>query len=531
MSFKCQRGTSLLFIAAIILPLFFFLYTISTDLSMYLTRREVSQRVLDDVALYAQRYFPYREEVRQSALAQLRKKMPQARSAQVSYDLNKTSLRSGDNFAIDIETSDRSDTLSLQYTELVPLVFAKILGVQTGLPVKTQVRARVLPFDILIATDRSAYTTPGLYSNAWGSQGEWPSAELFQSTLRFHDPHFPSEDPQYLDARNITQQCFNPQLSAIKRTAIRIYDQLSGFALNRIALGAYPGGSRALTLQRQLEQGLYKFDDVHAEADFIERRLVSYENTHEWIPDEQSQLEVFVKDTHCMAAAEHESSHGEYAVPDSIEHLPDAGDGSNRPAYLIDTENYTLSNLAAPFVRAREVIWSRAAHLSENAVFSQVLADIHESLLLPATLEARGGLKNRTPRMAFVVSSDLPREDTVRFPSGDYVANRLAVRFELMRQDLLILNKIPVQGPGYVQNPALFSLYYVLISGVGSEISDCLSADVQNFENFLATQSLRDETGTPLLDLKLLCLDQSNDSLDRVISAIVLEKRSAILAH
>ena len=531
MKLRSQRGTSLLFTAAVILPVFFFLYTISTDLSLYLTRREISQRTLDDVALYAQRYFPYRDQVRSSAVSQLQKRLPQARQAEISFDTNKTSLRVGSELAIDIETSDVADTILLKYTEIVPLVFAKILGIQTGLPVKTQVRARVLPFDILIATDRSAYTTPGLYSSAWGDSGSWPSADLFRNSVRFLDPHFPPEDPHFLDSRNVTQQCFNPQSLAIKRAALRIYDQLGGFALNRVALGAYPGGTKALTLQRQLTPGLYKFDGVHPEADFVERRLVSFDDTNAWIPDELSKSEVFVKDAHCLAAAEQESGHLEYALPSALEHLPGNGDASGRPEYLIETDTFTLKSQAEPFVRAREVIWSRAAHTFENALFSGVLADIHEAILLPAVHEARGGLKNRAPRMAFVVSSDLPHEDTRRFSDGVYVADRLATRLDLMRQDLLLLNSTPSSGSGYVKNPALFSLYYVLVSGVGSGITDCLSPEVQSFESFLAAQSLRDEAGTALLDLRLLCVDQDSSALDRIVSSIVLEKRSAILAH
>lgn len=531
MNLKSQRGISLLFIAAVVLPLFFFLFTISSDISMYLTRREVSQRTLDDVALYAQRFFPYRDEVRRSALSQLQKKFELARHAKITYDINKTSLRAGNNFAVDIETSDFSDTLLLKYTEFVPLVFAKILGIHSGLPVRTQVRARVLPFDVLIATDRSSYTTPGLYSNAWGDTGEWPSADLFRSTLRFLDPHYAPQDPHFLDSRNVTQQCFNPQLTAIKRTALRIYDQLGAFALNRVALGAYPGGTKSLTLQRQLTPGLFKFDGVHPEGDFIEKRLVSFENTHAWIPDELSQSEVFVRDAQCFAAAEHEASHLDYAVPEAIEHLPDGGNGNGRPEYLIDTDTYSLNPQAEPYVRAREIIWSRAAHQSENAIFSGVLTDIHEALLLPAVHESRGGLKNRSPRMAFVVSSDLPHEDSVRFADGNYVSSRLATRFDLMRNDLLILNSAPSGGAGYVKNPALFSLFYVLISGVGSGISDCLSLEVQSFENFLAAQSLHDDNGTALLDLRLLCVDQNSEALDGIISSIVLEKRGAVLAH
>ena len=531
MSFKSQRGTSLLFTAAIILPLFFFLYTLSTDLSIYLTRREASQRILDDVALYSQRYFPYRDQVRSSAVAQIQKRLPHARQAEITYDTNKTSLRAGSDFAVDIETSDVGDTVLIKYREIVPLVFAKILGIQTGLPVKTQVRARVLPFDILIATDRSAYTTPGLYANAWGDPGSWPSADLFRNSLRFLDPHYPPEDPHYLDPRNITQQCFNPQLLAIKRAALRIYDQLASFALNRVALGAYPGGHKSLTLQRQLTPGLFKFDGVHPEADFIEKRLVSFDDTHTWIPDDLSQSEVFVKDAQCFAAAEREAGHIEYALPNALAHLPDSGDGSARPEYLIDSDTYAVDPQAQPFVRAREVIWSRSAHLNENALFSGVLADIHEAVLLPAVHEARGGLKNRSPRLAFVVSSDLPHEETRRFSDGNYVPDRLAARFELMRQDLLLLNSAPVGGAGFVKNPALFSIFYVLVSGVGSGISDCLSSEVQSFESFLQSQSLSDEEGTRLLDLRLLCVDQNSDALDRIVSSIVLEKRSAILAH
>jgi len=531
MNFRLQRGTSLLFTAAIILPTFFFLYTISTDLSVYLSRREISQRVMDDVALYAQRSFPYRERVRSSAVEQIQKRLPQTRQAELTYDTNKTSLRLGDTLTVDIETSDAADALLIKYTEVVPLLFARILGVQTGLPVKTQVRARVLPFDILIATDRSAYTTPGLYANAWGDSGSWPSATLFNTSLRYLDPNYPPDPPHYIDPRNITQQCFNPQLLAIKHAALRIYDQLGGFALNRIAIGSYPGGTKALTLQRQLAAGLYKFDGVNPEADFIERRLVSFDDTHAWVPDELSQSEVFVKDAHCFAAAEREAVHMEYSLPSAIEQLPSAGDGSGRPEYLIDGDTFALDSMATPYVRAREVIWSRASHLNENSIFSAVLSDIHEALLLPAVHEARGGLKNRAPRMAFIVSSDLPHEDTRRFSNGNYVEDRLAARFELMRQDLALLNGAPSGEPGFVKNPALFSIFYVLVSGIGSGISDCLSSEVQAFESFLASQSMRDSDGSQILDLRLLCVDQNPSSLDRIISSIVLEKRSAILAH
>ena len=54
-----EKGMAVIFVAAIMLPIFYFLFTIMSDVGNYYAQRRTAQRVLDEAALFGERYLPY----------------------------------------------------------------------------------------------------------------------------------------------------------------------------------------------------------------------------------------------------------------------------------------------------------------------------------------------------------------------------------------------------------------------------------------------------------------------------------------
>ncbi|RIL12648.1 MAG: hypothetical protein DCC75_00055 [Proteobacteria bacterium] len=470
---KFEQGAMTLFYAAVVLPLMFFLFILSVDLGTYYSEQTRIQKILDDAALYSQKFLPY-----------------QARAAAAARSfLARFELGGAPQVAVSAEG------VSLAFSAQKPLSFARYFDAQAGLEMSAVSRVRSTPFDVYIAMDASGYLAPDPVSgggeNLWGDPLSWGAADFF-----LHERQFYFGD-EMIDPRRTTQRCFNPPFSALKTSAIQAYEYYSGFAANAVGIGVFPGsGGNAVDEVRPLALAA-KALDVGGEAQFIPL-------DYEWGGS-----------GYCAAAAEGEITNGNYrfrAANSSIEHLwrPPAG-APNITDPLSGAFNPEYQN----YLRASEVIWSRVAHtgLPESG---QVLSDGF-SRIAPAFFEERGGLQGRSRRQLVILAGDLPYSSGQVFPGpGGVVADDLAARFEIMRQVIA------------TDRTLRLSMIYVLLLHERSRAS--LPLEAQTFENFLQQQSLVEGQASERFSLKLLIGSSPEYLIRQLSAALLLDRKSVVLS-
>lgn len=392
---KGQRGASAVFFAVVVLPLLFFVLTLALDLSLFFTSMQRAQALADESAMYAYRFMP------DSAAA---------RSAGEGYASRFAGARGLKFEQVSVSVDD--DLLSVSLNGTSPLNAARWFGFDTGLPLQALSSARTVPLDVFITVDVSARLAPnGVSGSPWGNEVMWPAATFFAEDMQLSVPHPANEaETIELDARLLTQQCFNPVLSREKEAAISAYSYFSKYALNSIGVGFYPGQINALDVVRSVEKGGIRSRDgeMIGEADFdaVSGTLTS-------------------SNLMCAATAFRERAHDEYRF---------APTPQIDPVYFDGTLHYESGYQSV--ARAAEVIWSRS--VSDRNFYSTGSLILEGANMLDSARSRieRGGLIDRSAKVLVMFMSDLPGEGTERFPAASAV-NSLSASLMALRNRVL----------------------------------------------------------------------------------------------
>ncbi len=470
---RCGSFTVLM--AALVLPLMFFLFSLSLDLSMYHSESQKAQKAADDAALFAYRFLPFAIEAENAARAYLERFEGFSQKAQVTAD---------------------NHSLSISVKSSVSLHFANLFGVDLQIPLEAFSSVWSSPIDSLLLLDSSSYSSPRpLVAGAWGDQAGWPAAYFFSALKLFY---FAGTQ---VDSRVISQQCFNPLLSALKLAAIKTYDYLAASKLNALGVGFYPGNIGPLDLSREVQIAGERSSGA-GEADFISINSSD-----------------FAADEYCAAAAELEVDHLAYKLPSHSSAI--SANFSPLPGLepMIDQAAWTFNPQYQPYLQARQVIWSRAAQQNETANFPAVL-DRARSLLFGASIQSnRRALRDKPRKSLFIFSADVPYSNGDRF-SGFSGPVKLALdnSFAALRADLASLGQ------------QSFSIYYLIMRHENEQAN--LDYLIPELSSYFATQEL-DQNGNKLayLSLKVIQAANAEDLSNLVVSSLLLDKRSAVVAR
>ena len=381
-----EAGSMSLYISAIVLPLMFFLLSLSVDIGAYVTETQAIQKIADETSLYASRFLP---------------SAPEAKSAVKTYlnDHKISVLNLGDT-DIKSRTADvliNADSVQIDITSKVPMSFAnifmKIIGEGDSVAeIQTSASslARATPLDVLIAMDTSSYLAPSAPTDEpWDEAGEWPAAEYFSDQdIRY--------DAELVDKRLLTQQCFNESFSALKRITIETYETLSSFRRNAVGLSFFPAVGRPVHNSRLLSPFIPESDiGTLGEASFqiYDREVIA--------------VGPYASDEWCAASAEQEIDHLDYKFPDANTTLRNI-DRSLAPASIISPVDDRYDPLYSPFLEAREVVWSKAAHSNLQGNFVEVLKNIHDQVIGITAIASRGGLVAHAKKVVIIFLGDLP---------------------------------------------------------------------------------------------------------------------------
>jgi hypothetical protein len=481
---KSENGSLTIFIAFIILPIIFFLLTLSMDLSVYYTRSERAQKIVDEAVLYAHRFLPEQEQARNVANLYLQQ-----------------NLESLGPMAADPVIDLTSDSVSILYHGSSGLTFAGLFSKDSplSLPYNVFSSSRSTPLDIYLAVDTSSYLAPDLFNGSpWGALNEWPAANFFEHDypLSVTNPKDGSE--KKIDTRLATQQCFNEVLSAQKTAAIEVYDYLASFSLNSLGLGFYPTNAFTFDEAREIEKA-GKRSDKEGEADI---------NPYFGTP--------YQRNSFCAAAAERESQNIAYNFPKISSQLmanPLCPPGT--ASSITDATGKNINGDYQPCIQAKEAIWSRSVYDAAAQDFPSVFEFISLSLIAPKSRGTeRGGLISSVPKIGIILSGDLPRLGAERFPK-DTVYKALEQKFDKVAEEIEL-------------NKTNYTLYQVLFSHRG--ITDnAWDQNVAKYKEFLSKYNSK-QFSNGSFKIKLFVADNPETVVSDIVSLILLEKRRVMIS-
>lgn len=394
---KSDLGSSTLFFAAIVLPLLFFLLTLTIDIQSLMRRRVEIQTTLDEAGLRGYRFA-------NSAVA-------------VSDGGSKAAHDYLSLFPMIAEMStikEGRDFIDIVYRGSIPLNFGALFlrffgeaNPETRLPLAVATRVRGSVFDTVLAVDRSYYLAPDPLSNA-GAAWSPLSSPMFEDV-------FPVSIPSgggivTMDPAIATQQCFNPVFSELKATAASIYSALQAFSLNSTGVIFFPGGHEASNTLRPLarsEKPDMNFNEMDSRGSDDE-----YFNINSSIFPRE-----IIESRFCAAVAER-SSDGALMFPDRRNSLSPAGGKS----FMIRDLDWQYDLDYDPELEASEVFWSRSVQsnpmLKREPSTPEVLDNALAVVLAENIRTDRGGLANRALRSIVVLTGDVPRLGGMRFPEN-----------------------------------------------------------------------------------------------------------------
>jgi hypothetical protein len=463
-----SRGSITLMATVVLLPILFFLLTISLDLTQLYSDRSTVQRLLDEAALQGYRYLPY---------------SAQARQAVDSYLKQLNSLPGA------FETIVKSDSVEIIYDGVAPFTFASFVGRDSGIPYQLSARVRGTVLHAVLALDTGASLAPQAGAELWGNEGIWPAARLFT--------HFQPFGSQ-VSAREMTQQCFNPVFLGLKRSALRLFDYLSSFEKNSLAVAIFPGTLGSIDVIK----------DARRSGAELTRPVTGYFNIANG---------PISKNSYCLALTEEEPIESPYLVPTR------SGLG-NEPTGVAerytDPLSYTVPETSLAELSVRETLWSRAikpGSLSTRTLLSSVVDMLSVAGQLNS-FEAQNRLAEKPIKAAIVLTSQLPHEGLEFFPSQS-VKDALMVS---MQQYWRLL------GGGSDTNPTELRkgiLYYVILAVPGASIERQLIAELQDFFN----QTLIDGEMSSNLSVRVVYSENADELATGVIRSLVLENNTAVV--
>ena len=475
-----DRGSMSLFIAVIVLPLIFFLFSLSVDLETYYRETQRAQKAADSAALYASRFLPFTAQATQAAR---------------SY------LSSFGSVVSDAQIQVSSDFLSISINSTIEPNFPQLLGIHLKIPLTAYSKARTTPLDVFLAMDTASYLAPALTAGpAWGDSS-WPSAQFF-TTLA------PELNGSLVDSQLATQQCFNPAFSALKQAAITSYDYLAGFRLNEVGLGFFPGSVNELDVVREILPGGQRpsnFSTNAGEADFVPyTTLVN-------------------SDAYCAAASEQETATDRYRLPSfSVSLGGEWPHPFDRPASMITPGTWTFDSAYQPSLRAREVIWSRVVKPTyTSAVMPQsdlVIQSIVSRLMAPPAAVKRGGLNQSSFKKGIILAGDVPWVNGNRFASA---SDGLTTP-----QLTSVLSAIRAQ----IQSAAInLKLYYLILR---SDYSlEGVGARAQELQSFFDQFALSTGNSSGSFVAKVMLAESPEELSNRLVGEMMLDSKTVMISR
>lgn len=494
-----ERGVIAVFVAAVILPLMFVLFTLSFDIASFYTGEQGIQSLADDAAMYAYKFLPSRETAEKAAKMYL---------DQNGNSWNITSRNA--------TVSVTADFVTVSLDTSFPLSFAKLFNKDAALPIKKIAQVRSTPIDAYIAIDTSSYLAPPIVPNQmpWDHSSDsndildsdWPAATFFTELypIEVNGLSFATDKERLIAYSLLTQQCFNPVYSELKLAAISIYDYLSSFDLNSIGFGFYPGASSAIDQARSVSPaGLRSNQESNpGEADFENYYGGSY-NSNVW----------------CAGIAEYESYHSQYRFRDLLpsykRRIAEAPPGEKM---VYANEIPIFNEKYREYIQSRQVIWSRTVNISEQADMPELMRSITSALYSATADKKRGGLVASSAKVGLILSGGLPIENIAKYPNG------------LVQDGFMpVIEQIKSEISNYGGNLTLYLLFFKHRGFSDLE----WDSKLESLGQFFKEQNLStfDTSLGGSLTIRVINGESPADLVNNILPLLMLEKRTGMISQ
>ncbi|RMD87936.1 MAG: hypothetical protein D6808_00585 [Candidatus Dadabacteria bacterium] len=424
-----ERGSMLLFVAAVLIPALLFAFIFSLDISKFFNYRERVQEIADNAVMAAAQALPYQSE-----------------AVSIVTNLISSKLGSGAQLAPPVVTSD---TIQITLTVSTTLPFVSYFDPNlANISYQVRAEARITPVDAFMVIDSSSYMAPppGV---RWGSQWLWPSYDAFSNLIGI--PQFYAGSPT---AEVMTQRCYNPVISPIKKAAVTLFDYLSSQRSNAVGIGFYPsyfGSGTVDSARRVMTAGFY---DEYSQQNVPEAILDPYV---------EYDLGVEFADANCAAIID-DITFQPYDIPDLPQILQSPSENCPYTPIpptisLNQSTHYGLNPAYIPCVRGREAIWVRSARVGPyDAISNQfgrrvgdisaVLSRSWWEIMGAVPVSSRAGLLASARKVVIILAGDVPWEGGARYPYGNTV-NAVANGIAQLANDNIQLYYLLFRSDGY----------------------------------------------------------------------------------
>jgi Flp pilus assembly protein TadG len=403
-----MRGSAALLFFAVVIPILVICGVITFDINRVLTERSGLQKAADQAALIGARSLPHTERAITAAVGVLKQE-----------GIYQGAPWNGGRLVVSV-TADQG-TVHTSITMPLQASLASYFLDENELGVIAASSATTAPRIVDIFVDTSAYLAPPLTESggdvlgadtAWGlaklppycsnsrltveqrtacqtmrtavRRGDfWPTAQFAQrNPIRFSGSVVPP--------LMVTQQCFNPALSAIKEAALRIYEFTATSPMNQVGVAVGPSSSGGATSLKDIGRG---------------DKISTY----------PSLVEGGISDSFCLAMSEEERSHTGYNVPPQASYTQ--GQSELSATIVKQGEGWTVLNPRD--LSVRKGIWGRAVarRVGTNGVAEQIVD--FEKVLEVMRRRVEGSLVRyasgvRPTYSSIILLGDLPYVDNTR---------------------------------------------------------------------------------------------------------------------
>lgn len=518
-----QVGSFLLFFAVGILPLLIFMMALSLDITNYLRADQQLQQTADDAALLAWRYLPYKAQ----AVEAVNRFIAQQGLGTAVSEVRIAPAR--------IDSQQFNDEFEVILEQRLPLTFMSYLAVDAELPIKSVARARATPLDVYIAVDRSSYVAPSLLSNVWSNP---QVSAFFRHRVPFND--FINPETGLIEssppAEFMTQLCFNPYFSELKRTALSLYEYLSAAGRNGVGVGVFPGiefdSLRTIRPLLRAAQNLSPAIANSGEAQALQK--LAQRNYQDYYYYNGVRLGA---SSWCAAAAAEEGGSG-LGTPNpynedfsaSIEKIwkaPIETKTFKSDITIEDSDDIVFNPTYQSALTVKEVLWSAVAKpttVNTRQLIDSVLANLVNGPDTESIKGAsiRGGLTGTSTRTGIILAGDVPRLNGVRFKAeDDSVASQLGESFGLLRK--LVNENLNLR----------VKIAYIIIDDPQRPASD-LSLDMQERARALSTFFHNQQAGETLegrLNLQVIYSNNFRNLNEELLATLILENQRKVLSY
>lgn len=490
-----EVGSTLLFVAAVVIPFLFFTLSLGIDIAMFFHEKKQVQVMLDEAGLHVQRFFPYIPEAVEAFEVFVEERpLLQQGSASLSYD----------------PRIQVSDIVTLRYERAFTPFFANLIAQDLHIPLAAESQVRLTPFRAHIALDTSSYLAPPIDHTSGWTTGNEVAAEVFaQGIISFAHDFDGDQVSELVVPLVASQQCFSAPLRALKSAAIRLYQYLASFRDNQVGVSVYPSGSGGI------------LDVLQAVSPTLSPEIHPNPNTfHQWNSP-------FVRNEHCAAASERESMNEQFVTPvshDSFYGLWKTPPGSG---YVIDQVADWQVDPLFQEISGEMLLWSQSVRSGMYGDTPNIIRSMTLSLLANNDPETLGGMRGKSVQQAVLLAGDLPWSQGIRLidPTTGGVRTEVA---DALRAVLLEIGDHIASYPD--MNLHLYYLTFFHEGTVGSAAQ--FESGLSTFQNLVDTTMQEfTEDVRERMTWRIVGVNEASALSDELLTLVALNRRGGVIAR